>query len=432
MGKKKTHEEYVNELAIKNPFVKVVDLYVDAKTPIKHYCERHNKFWDISPCSALKGTGCSECGKEKIGAKHRKTHESYVAEVSAVNPNIIVVGRYQNAHTPIKHYCIEHDIIWDALPTNILRGHGCCICGNNTKKTQEQYVNEVANINPLIEVIGTYINARTPVLHRCKVDGHIWPAVPYVILRGDGCPKCAGNAKRTTEEYINELARINLNIEVLEEYINSTTPILHRCKIDNHIWPLAPYNALLGRGCPVCKSVKLSNIFVKTHEQYVQELKEANPDLEVLEQYINARTPILHRCTKDGYTWKIAPSNVLIGQGCPQCQESYGERIVRQWLQRNSIVYVYQHTFNDCKDQKLLPFDFYLPKYNICIEYDGQQHFEPVDFAGKGEEWALQQLLKTQKHDTIKTQYCKDNNIFLLRIPYNKNVEEELENFLFI
>ena len=119
----------------------------------------------------------------------------------------------------------------------------------------------------------------------------------------------------------------------------------------------------------------------------------------------------------------------MFGNGCPQCQESKGERQVRQWLENKNIIYTYQKTFKDCKYIKVLPFDFYISKYHACIEYDGKQHFEPVDFAGRGEEWALQQFEKTQYHDKIKNQYCKNNNITLLRIPYFKNVEEELETF---
>lgn len=80
----------------------------------------------------------------------------------------------------------------------------------------------------------------------------------------------------------------------------------------------------------------------------------------------------------------------------------------------------------------MLPFDFYLPEYNLCIEYDGEQHFKPVDFANKGREWADKQFEIRRTCDEIKTEYCKKNNIKLLRIPYFKNIEEELNIFLFI
>lgn len=362
----------------------------------------------------------------------KKTHEEYVTELAIKNPNVEVVESYKGARVSILHRCKIHNITWLAPPTNILRGCGCYICGNNMKKKHEQYIQEVAIINPFIDVIGEYINSREPIKHRCKIDDHTWLVAPYVILRGDGCPKCAGNAKKTTYDYINELKNINCDIEVVDEYINANTPILHRCKIDGNVWSAAPANILSGRGCPECKFRILANTFMKTHEEYVNELNIYNPDIEVVEKYLGASIPILHRCKKDGYMWKIAPSNALIGQGCPQCHESNGERRVRQWLEKNHLEYVYQKTFVDCKHTKTLPFDFYLPKYDVCIEYDGEQHYEPVDFAGKGQEWANNKFLITKQHDDIKTQYCKNNDIHLLRIPYYSNVEEELDNFLFI
>lgn len=432
MPKKRTHEEYVAELSIKNPNVEVLGHYINAATPIAHRCLIHDTIWDISPNSVLRGTGCKECGKIKIGNRLRKTQEEYRDELFKVNPNIVVLGTYINANIPILHQCKLDGYMWDTAPNNMLHGHGCPMCAGNVLWTTEQYIEAVKNVNPNIEVIGEYINARTKILHKCNIDGYQWMVAPYVILRGDGCPMCAGNKKKTIEEYKQELANINPDIEVLEEYINATTPILHKCKIDGHKWLAAPRNILSGCGCPKCKFRKLSNLFSKTHEEYVKEVAKCNPDIEVIGEYVNARTPILHRCKLDGYVWYAIPYNILLGQGCPQCQESSGERIVRQWLESHKIQYIYQHKFQDCRDINPLPFDFYLPEYNTCIEYNGEQHYIPVDFAGEGQEWAEQQLTKIQAHDQIKSQYCEDNNIRLLVIPYYKNIEEELNNFLFI
>lgn len=425
----KTHEQYVKEVEAVNTNVLVIGEYINASTPIEHYCKKHNVYWNAYPDSILRGGGCKECGKEKIGDKARRTHEQYVKEVLKNNPNIEVIGTYIDSHTPIFHRCKEHNILWEAYPMNILKGHGCPVCGGNIKKTHEQYVEEVFAINKSIDIVGTYVNAKTPIAHRCKIDGHIWYAAPYAILRGDGCPKCAGNAKKNTESYIEELKLFNPNIEVVGDYAGANIQILHRCKIDGFEWNATPANILFGCGCPECKKRILHNMFVKSHITYVQQLSVVNSDLEVVGEYINSRTPILHRCKIDGYEWFIAPMNTLSGQGCPQCQESNGERRIRQYLQMHNVVYVYQHKFEDCKDKKQLPFDFYLPEHNLCIEYDGRQHFEPVNFSGNEHNAILEQFLIVQKHDNIKNQYCEYNNIHLLRIPYFKNIEFELETF---
>lgn len=360
----------------------------------------------------------------------RKTHEEYVAEVAINNPNVEVIGTYIDARTPISHRCTLHNILWDAAPTNILRGHGCLICGGNAKKTHEQYIQEVSMVNDNIEVIGTYISANKKITHRCKIDGYEWDVAPYVILRGNGCPKCGGHLKKEHEEYVNELKNINPDIEVVGEYINAHTKILHRCKIDGHSWFVKPTHILNGSICPKCNERKLSSMYKKPHDIYVQQLSIVNPDLEVVGEYINARSPILHRCKIDGYEWEIRPSNILSGQGCPVCQESKGERQIRQWLENNNILYVYQKIFDDCKDKKVLPFDFYLPDFNILIEFDGEQHFRPIDFSGHNKKSSLDKFKLIQYHDKIKTEYCYNNNIDLLRIPYFKEVEIELKNFI--
>ena len=303
------------------------------------------------------------------------------------------------------------------------------IVSQKLSKTHEQYVEEVLINNPDVEVLEKYINAKTPILHKCKKDGYEWMATPSNILSGGMCPMCTGNIAWTTERYCQAVRDINPNIEVLGEYVGARTPILHKCKIDNHEWETIPNRVLRKAGCPICGNRRISQKLSKTHKKYVKEVSICNPDIEVLGEYAGTKTPILHKCKKDGHEWMITPSNVLSGKGCPQCKESKGERIVRQWLERNKVIYKSQYKFPDCKDKCALPFDFYLPEYNTCIEYDGGQHFFPVNFSGEGAEYTEQQFKTIQYHDQIKNQYCADNGITLLRIPYFKNIEEELDNF---
>ena len=372
MSKKKTHEEYVEELADKNPHVKVIEKYIGVNVPIKHYCTKHNIYWNISPHNALCGRGCKKCGKESRAATRRKTHSTYVEELKIKNPTLEVVEQYVNSHTPILHHCLVHDIFWSTTPTRALAGVGCEECRKEKFrqvrcKTHEEYIREVKKVNPNIDVVGQYVDAKTPIEHYCNKHSISWRSYPDNILRGIGCKEC-GNEKAREKN-------------------------------------------------------------IKSHSQYVKDLDFVNPSIEVIEEYQGVNTAILHRCKIDGYVWRAQPANILFSKGCPQCNESKGERQVRQWLDKNIISFIYQKTFTDCIDLRVLPFDFYIPKYNLCIEYDGEQHFRPVDFNGKGDEWANQQFLTTQKHDEIKNQYCKDNNISLLRIPYFKSVEEELETF---
>lgn len=97
---------------------------------------------------------------------------------------------------------------------------------------------------------------------------------------------------------------------------------------------------------------------------------------------------------------------------CHTCshKESLGELKIREFLDLHKIKYEQEKRFSDCRDKKTLPFDFYLPANNMCIEFDGQQHYQ--------NKYGLDSLKITQYHDKIKNDYCKSVGIKLLRIPY--------------
>jgi hypothetical protein len=430
--RKKTHEEYVAELAIKNPTVEVIGRYNGAKNKIEHRCLIHDVYWNMNPTDALKGSGCELCRREKIHNYHCKTTEQYIEELYKVNPNVIVKEQYIDSHTPILHKCLIHDIEWKVSPTDALRGSGCTNCKsdkikNKLSKTHEQYVRELKEKNPNIIPIEKYKGANIKILHKCLVDGYEWYAAPSNMLSGYSCPKCSRRFRRTHDDYVREVSKNNPSIEVVGTFVGMQIPVLHKCKIHNIEWMAYPDYILKGCGCSKCGNEKVREKLSKTHEQYAKELKEKNPDIEVVGIYSGSFTPILHKCLIDGYEWYATPANILFGNGCPQCNESFGERQVRQWLEKYNINYIFQYKFKDCRNINPLPFDFYLPNYNICIEYQGEQHYRPVEYFGGEEKFKTQ-----QKHDNIKRKYCHDNNIKLLEIPYWVNIEEKLNKFLFI
>ena len=120
-------------------------------------------------------------------------------------------------------------------------------------------------------------------------------------------------------------------------------------------------------------------------------------------------------------------------QCCPNCVKtrSMGEVRIAKYLKDHNIQYVAQKTFKDCVDSKRLPFDFYIPKYNLIIEFDGKQHFEPISFTNLISSKDTYKYVK--KHDAIKTMYCFTHGINIIRIPYYdyNQIEKKLESYFY-
>lgn len=504
----KTTEQYIQELKDKRPDILLVDEYKGANVKVKHKCLKHDYVWDVAPVNILSGSGCPKCKSEAITNKRTKTTEQYKKELLENNIQVVPLEDYVSAKTKIKHLCLKHNVEWCSTPSNVLNGTGCPQCRiektrNKRAKTQEEYAKELKEVNPDIEVVGTYVNAGTKIMHHCLKHNVYWETSPASALQGCGCEKCRserlreanltdyndfmqlltlffpdyelvgkfkGISEKTTfhclihdvywdtypyniingmgceecrkeklasalsksqEEYISELKTINPMIEVLGTYKNVNTKILHRCKKHNYEWLTTPASMLKGCGCPECMKERIAEKNVKGHDEYIADVTKINPDIEVIGTYEGVDVPILHRCKRDGHEWLATPHSILCGYGCPVCNETNGERGIRQFLEENNISYIMQKRFDDCRDSKPLPFDFYLPEYNYLIEYDGEQHYFPINFSGQGEQWANKHFEITKRHDQIKDDYCKNNNIPLLRIPYFKNIETELTNFLF-
>lgn len=107
---------------------------------------------------------------------------------------------------------------------------------------------------------------------------------------------------------------------------------------------------------------------------------------------------------------------------CGCMNRSKGELYIEETLNKLNLLFEKQKRFKECRNKKPLPFDFYLPQYNICIEYDGEQHYRPVKYWG-----GIEKFLELQLNDQLKDKYCKENNINLVRISYTQTKQEIFE-----
>lgn len=120
----------------------------------------------------------------------KKTHEKFVEQLKERNPNIKVIGHYVNDSTKIDVECLSCGYIWGVAPNSLLRGSGCPKCARNIRKTTQQFIEEMNDYNPHIEVLGEYVNAHTPIRVRCKLCGFEWSNKPNRLLRGNQCMNC--------------------------------------------------------------------------------------------------------------------------------------------------------------------------------------------------------------------------------------------------
>lgn len=208
MGRRKTHEQFVSELALVNPNVEVLGVYATSACRILVRCDKCGHEWSPTASSLLSGHGCPDCAKKKNGERRRKSHEQFVTELAGVNPTIEVVGRYTNSASPIDVRCKRCGCEWSPIARTIVNaGQGCPICGRiiaaaKHRKTQAAFVEEMREVNPDIEIVSKYQDNKTKVSCRCKICGNEWEAAPSNLLQGVGCPRCAKTGTSFMEQFL--------------------------------------------------------------------------------------------------------------------------------------------------------------------------------------------------------------------------------------
>jgi len=189
----------------------------------------------------------------------------------------------------------------------------------------------------------------------------------------------------------------------------------------------SPNNHIKNHGCPYCtknKKYTTNEFIIKSKEIFGEDRYDYS-----LTNYINSHTKVKIICKEHGQFEKSPNNHISKRQGCPYCNGSLGENRIGIYLDKNNILFQKEKTFNKCIDIKRLRFDFYLSEYNTCIEFDGKQHYIINHIFGNEDDFK-----SARKRDKIKNEYCKNNNIHLLRISYKNynKIEEILTDYLLI
>lgn len=309
MPRKKTHEEFVQDMAIKNPNIKIIGEYKSSRDAISIQCVHCNYIWSVR-ADSLVNRMCPNCGDDNI-----RTHENFVEKMKIVNPNIEILSNYIKCDLKVQLKCKIDGHLWEAVPESLLAGFGCPKCHlNNITKSHDVFVKEMLEINPNIIIIGKYKLADIPIEVECKICKHLWETKPRGLLNHNGCPKCSGRVKKTQEEYVNEIEQLDSDISIISEYLSCHERIDVQCKKCGFIWSTSPSCLAKHHNCSNC-----SNITRKTHEEFVLNMEKINPNIKIIGKYLKSNVHIDVQCKVCGNIWSATPNSLQSHTGCPKC-----------------------------------------------------------------------------------------------------------------
>lgn len=275
------------------------------------------------------------------------------------------------------------------------------------------------------------MNNQSLVTYICPIHGEYTTRVTS-IMQGKSCYKCSRNNALTKAW---QKRKGNYHDNTYEKLLNACKQNSYEPLFDDesdlryhsyvkYICPkhgvkqIRVGNLINGKRCNECNIEYKHELFKFTPDEVVDRIENLGSKIYNPEEYINQDIKnLIVSCPRCGSKFTTSLKHFLQhgGQQCSGCyrKESIGELRIRHYLEDHDIKFDSEKMFDDCRDNGMLRFDFYLPDMDIAIEFDGEQHF--ID-----NHYFNYDFNKNRLHDEIKTQYCIDHGIKLIRIPYKK------------
>ena len=293
--------------------------------------------------------------------------------------------------------------------------HDCPICATNHTRTQ---YDEFIRLSKLkhgdtydYSVSTDYTKAAALVTIRCLKHGLFRQRACDHYTYGDICPKCSKDRERLgLEAFLAKAAMIHngkYNYKKIK-YLPTTSAMVKIICPHHGTFIQRADSHLSGCGCPTCGKGALR----KTTEQFINESKALFPNKFTYEytKYIHNKHKIILTCIRHGPFTTTPNQHLSHGASCPKCHSSFGEILLRLYLNKYGIAAIEQYRLGT-----LHKFDFAIPDAKILIEFDGQQHFEPVEKFG-----GVEGFNKRKRNDAIKTELSVLAGYDLIRFNYKQ------------
>ena len=360
----------------------------------------------------------------------KKTKEEFIKEATEKHKGKYDYSKveYVNNKTKVCIICSnpEHGEFWQS-PSVHLRSGGCPKCGQIVRNDSKR-LSLLEFIKKSRKVHGDkyyyskveYVNAHTKVCIICPEHGK-FEQKASVHLSGYGCPKC-GHKTPLIEDFVKKSKRKHGNKYDYSKavYVDWKTKVCIICPEHGEFWQKLNDHTN-GQGCPTCAHEANGERKRLSKEEFIKKARKVHGDKYDYSKvnYVGSLKKVCIICPDHDDFWQI-PSSHLQGVGCPKCNLSHLERSVMNYLDDVGITYEYQKRFDWLGLQSL---DFYPPDYNVGVECQGEQHFFPVDFAGKGVEWACKHFDKLISRDKRKKALCEEHGIKLLYFGKTSNYD---------
>lgn len=361
----------------------------------------------------------------------RKTLEQFIEEARKIHGDKYDYSKvnYTRCDHKVCIICPEHGEFWQT-PHSHLYGHGCKKCfGTKQKKrltdTKEQFVSKAKLIHgdeyDYSEV--NYINNRTPVIIKCKRHG-IFEQTPQIHLNGGICPLCKierlPKLTKSTEQFIIEAQSIHGNKYdySLVKYVNNKTKVDIICPVHGN-FKQTPAAHLIGTGCPKC-AYELRRLSLMDFIKKARIVHNNKYDYLKVVQFKNVQEKVEIICPLHGSFFQD-PANHLAGHGCPKCAKRNSQlNFYNRLLLDLNIPLIFDKRLEWLGIQSL---DIYSERYNFAIEYNGIQHYEPLEFFGGQKAFIYRNFLDAKKEFLCAKNECK---LFVVKYDYTEDDYQKL------